>query len=277
MALEKIISKSTEELNSVLGGDYPLDSFLSDWDMTFEELLDDDSIGYPQEESLMKLRGIEGTHQSKQETPDYQQQFAATEEDVAEMSLAELISQGSDVAGNFIVAKLEEMGIPPEAALLMAGVLGKSPKKMAKGAKGMLKGDKGSKNQVNPDKKFDSDKGTKHKINPDKPTGAKEVKPTMTTGRKAELVSAGGLTTALGLMGDRDKDGNLKVATPEPDYDVFDEEALDPPTGPDMPEEVKEERPGWHKREGQNFWTVNNDSPYWDTEEGKAEAVEVWG
>ena len=52
---------------------------------------------------------------------------------------------------------------------------------------------------------------------------------------------------------------------------MYDEEALDPPTGPDMvPETVPEtmgNQYGYHKQEGQNFWTVNNDDPYWDTHE----------
>lgn len=48
------------------------------------------------------------------------------------------------------------------------------------------------------------------------------------------------------------------------------------------PEEVKpkaepEERPGWHKQEGTNFWTINSESPYWKTEEGGMEAERLWG
>jgi len=46
------------------------------------------------------------------------------------------------------------------------------------------------------------------------------------------------------------------------------------PKGEDV---TKEERPGWHKREGANFWTVNNDSPHWQTDEGAEEAKEMYG
>jgi hypothetical protein len=46
------------------------------------------------------------------------------------------------------------------------------------------------------------------------------------------------------------------------------------PKGEDV---TKEERPGWHKREGANFWTVNNDSPHWQTDEGAEEAKEIYG
>lgn len=33
----------------------------------------------------------------------------------------------------------------------------------------------------------------------------------------------------------------------------------------DAYEAPRDEHPGWHKRPGQNFWTVDDDSPYWDT------------
>ena len=37
------------------------------------------------------------------------------------------------------------------------------------------------------------------------------------------------------------------------------------------------DNPGFHKREGQNFWTVDNDSGFWQTPEGTAKSKEVWG
>jgi hypothetical protein len=46
---------------------------------------------------------------------------------------------------------------------------------------------------------------------------------------------------------------------------------VEEPEGDDMPEykdnvpETMGNQFGYHKREGQNFWTVNNDDPYWDT------------
>ena len=37
------------------------------------------------------------------------------------------------------------------------------------------------------------------------------------------------------------------------------------------------EKPGWMMAEGTNFWSVNTDDPYWDTEEGYQEALELYG
>jgi len=88
--------------------------------------------------------------------------------------------------------------------------------------------------------------------------------------RANELKTAAGLTTALAanrmLQGDRDVDGTLKVATKP--------EVITPDVEPDG---VEETRPGWLMKEGQNFWTVNNDSDHWNTDEGIAEGIEVWG
>ena len=37
------------------------------------------------------------------------------------------------------------------------------------------------------------------------------------------------------------------------------------------------EKPGWMMAEGTNWWSVNTDDPYWDTEEGYQEALELYG
>ena len=37
------------------------------------------------------------------------------------------------------------------------------------------------------------------------------------------------------------------------------------------------DNPGFHKREGQNFWTVDNESGFWQTPEGTNKSKEVWG
>jgi len=42
-------------------------------------------------------------------------------------------------------------------------------------------------------------------------------------------------------------------------------------------EEVKDERPGWKKAKGGGFWSVDWKSPYWQTEEGYQESIEIWG
>ena len=37
------------------------------------------------------------------------------------------------------------------------------------------------------------------------------------------------------------------------------------------------EKPGYMMAEGSNFWSVNTDDPYWDTEEGYQEAINLYG
>ena len=37
------------------------------------------------------------------------------------------------------------------------------------------------------------------------------------------------------------------------------------------------EKPGWMMAEGTNFWTVNTDDAYWDTEKGYQEALALYG
>ena len=37
------------------------------------------------------------------------------------------------------------------------------------------------------------------------------------------------------------------------------------------------EKPGYMMAEGSNFWSVNTEDPYWDTEEGYQEAIDLYG
>ena len=37
------------------------------------------------------------------------------------------------------------------------------------------------------------------------------------------------------------------------------------------------EKPGWMMADGTNFWSVNTDDPYWDSEEGYQEALALYG
>jgi hypothetical protein len=37
------------------------------------------------------------------------------------------------------------------------------------------------------------------------------------------------------------------------------------------------EKPGWVMAEGTNWWSVNTDDPYWDTEKGYQEALALYG
>ena len=247
----------------------------NDWlDYMAEEFPTIDAMRfYETREIVDKVEPEPEATNSSMTAEDYQQQFQATEEDVAGMSLWELLSQGSDVASNVVLAKLEELGIPPEAALLVAGVLGKNPKNIVKGGKGMLHTPKMKKTKNEPFKTSKSGevvgKPTKGgpgvavgKPSPASQVPSKHVKyplaPTKETRRlgltrKNEKIAAGGLTTGVVLnrmlQGDRDVDGTLKVATKP--------EVVTP--------EASENQFGYHKREGQNFWTVDNDDSYWDT------------
>jgi hypothetical protein len=56
---------------------------------------------------------------------------------------------------------------------------------------------------------------------------------------------------------------------------VDDEIGFEEPTGPDMVE--AEERPGWQKNPGANWWSVNSKSDYWQTDDGAEEAFELYG
>ena len=93
---------------------------------------------------------------------------------------------------------------------------------------------------------------------------------------KDRAVKAGttvGAATGIGLMGNRNKDGDFeKVDLGRPEPILIDEVPqetthakwlLDKVT----PIETMGNQYGYHKQKGQNFWTVNNDDAYWDTHE----------
>lgn len=44
-----------------------------------------------------------------------------------------------------------------------------------------------------------------------------------------------------------------------------------------LPSLKTSEKPGWMMAEGTNFWSVNTDDPYWDSEEGYQEALALYG
>ncbi len=83
--------------------------------------------------------------------------------------------------------------------------------------------------------------------------------------KKDRAVKAGttaAAATAIGLSGDRDADGNLipigKSFSGGSTFKGYPEERR-------AREEPRGNQFGYHKKEGQNFWTVNNDDSYWDT------------
>lgn len=100
-----------------------------------------------------------------------------------------------------------------------------------------------------------------------------------------------GLVTGLGLMGSRGEDGSLQTEPPtdtvypgeNKEAMIIDKQIAEPPKeikSPPTPEkekEVKEEKPGWQQNPGDNWWNVNTESPYWQTQEGAKEAFELYG
>ena len=76
--------------------------------------------------------------------------------------------------------------------------------------------------------------------------------------RATKTAIAGSVATGIGLMGNRNENGDF-VPVPE----------IVPETVPEIvPETVPEtmgNQFGYHKRPGQNFWTIDDSDPYWDT------------
>ena len=90
-------------------------------------------------------------------------------------------------------------------------------------------------------------------------------------------------TQTRNLKGNRDADGTLISRLGEHNIKVDldniaredDSVGVEEPTGPDMVE--AEERPGWKKNPGANWWSVNSKSDYWQTDDGAEEAFELYG
>jgi hypothetical protein len=266
-----------------------LDNAAEVWGMSIKEIIDI----YPVEEYL------DATNQfpyKEEESTPFTPDYSKTEEFEGEGITSEFLPGDSMVADS-ITWLAEKAGIPPEAALAMAGVVGKNPKNIKKGVEGMFtprknKGNqltdkrgtksgevvgtkKGAtvdaktqaKSQQHMQKKYgDADKNTKQmtkvegKGGPLTPTkNAGETKRFGLT-RKNELKTAAGLTTGLAanrmLNGNRNDQGDF-VEAPKEEVE----------TAPTAPVEQQGNQYGYHKQEGQNFWTVNNDDPYWDTHE----------
>mgnify|MGYP006431533951 FL=1 len=155
---------------------------------------------------------------------------------------------------------------------LLLGMVG--PNGKAKAAKGMLSG---------------AGKVIKKAITPKVAKTTKDAadKAMQKQGAKAAATVA----TALGLAGNRNKEGDFVEAASdtqdmmEEDWEMNQEPIDlnkiargDDSVGTEEPEGGdKEERPGWHKTEGANWWSVNQDSNYWQTAEGAEEAKSIYG
>jgi hypothetical protein len=219
----------------------------------------------------------------------------------------------------------EKAGIPPEAALAMAGVVGKNPKNIKKGggmlskflndtfaSKGLKASQKAKRGSTGEVVKGTSRKLKDSNLRPSIPTKTADRYKSMADkvkGDRATKAVAGTTAAAIvggaidrGLSGNRGPDGSLQEA-PITDKKVvgeFDNEAnnramvkqMNDPDGflqrqmrkkstsgkteqfgqedgrivKEAPETMGNQF-GYHKQEGQNFWTVNNDDPYWDTHE----------
>ena len=254
-----------------------LEATLKQLGITEEQLREEG--GYPIEQLL---DGQEGVNSSMNE--DFVPDYTKTAEYEGDGITSELIP-GESALTDSIIWLAEKAGVPPEAALVMAGIVGKNPKNIKKGTEGMFTPRKNKGNQLT-DKRGtksgeligDSKKGgpgvAVGKPGPASQVPSKHVKYPVAT-RKIDETRKFGLTDknkwragagiATGVAIDQVYRGLKGNRNPQGDFTVFDEDRLDPPTGPDMPEEASENQFGYHKKEGQNFWTVDNDDPYWDT------------
>jgi len=233
---------------------------------------------------------------------DFVPDYSKTDDYEGDGITSELIP-GESMVADSITWLAEKAGVPPEAALAMAGIIKKNPKQVKKGVEGMLtpkmkkdgtpfktstsgvqqgkattnighakanaqSGQHMQRNFGNSNKNqtqvatvktpkqlpvVKTPKSNKSQL-PVVPQFKKFVTPAQMRNRKiASGVAAATIATGIGLYGNRNKEGDFVPEVP------------DAPT-PEV--EVEEGNQfGYHKQEGQNFWTVDNDSDYWDTHE----------
>ena len=293
MALKVNVNKSTEEmdtqfnteLESVLDGKYPLDDFLADWDMTFEELMGE-NLGYPVEKELMRQIGAEGVYQSKNlldlivppahagdDVPNYEQMFHPDFEvlgDKAGVNPDDLsIMEKADAGSAMMENKLLELGVPAALVTTVMATLTKGKSLSKKGlfgnklfaSKNLKKNQKENRGAVAPvvQGASRSAKGTnlrpsikqktadRYKSRADRVKQKNAIKSGVAVGGAALVGGAINNSLDRGLTGNRDKDGSLKVA------------------GAPKPEVESENQFGYHKQEGQNFWTIDDSDSYWQT------------
>ena len=245
--LEEDISKDQDEMNEQFIQEYQeayesgdFETFAENWGLGIEEA-HKIALEMPQLDGFVP----EDVTKSEEDTPDSVTRNGVTIDTSGDMD-----------------PMIENMG-GAGATKLVKGMFARNSDKAAK----VFKRDKvvtpraGKAVQVKPDAKFTSGANSKHIVknkNFDKPTTAKSTKPTQ---RQAELATAGGLTTALLLNGNRNEQGDF-IEGPKEKVD------LQQPKGIEQPEEAPEGNQfGYHQRPGQNFMTVNNDDAYWDTHE----------
>ena len=186
---------------------------------------------------------------------DFEDQPIESELFPGEGAIADLIQEGA-----------EALDLPPEAGLAAAGLIKRDPKMLKKSVDGMLT----PKPKVKPLSK--ERKVEKEGVKDLKKQKEAELKKNKQDAAKSAAATTAAVT-ALGLAGDREEDGSLKV------IDLGRPEVIHEDIRKEEPkvEEVKDERPGWYQPEGSNVWTVDTDHEYWQTDEGAAEATEVYG
>jgi len=251
-----------------------LDNAAEVWGMSIKEIIDI----YPVEEYL------DATNQfpyKEEESTPFTPDYSKTEEFEGEGITSEFLPGDSMVADS-ITWLAEKAGIPPEAALAMAGVVGKNPKNIKKGggmlskflndtfaSKGLKASQKAKRGSTGEVVKGTSRKLKDSNLRPSIPTKTADRYKSMADkvkGDRAAKAVAG--TTAAAIVGgaiDRGLSGNRNAQGDFIDLNKIargDDEA-----GVEEAPETMGNQFGYHKQEGQNFWTVNNDDPYWDTHE----------
>ena len=297
--LEEDISKDQDEMNEQFMEEYTEASISGDFE-TFAENwgLDVDeahgiALEFPQISDMVPEDFTKSeTDQVSTNTNPNEQATMVAEKQMDEWENGGVTSEiipGETGVSDMIMSAAEKLGIPPEAALALAGVVKKNPKDIVKGTKGMFTPKMTKKNL--PDKRGtksgevvgEPTKGglpVKHKeqglaVRNEQglaKTTNGETRKFGLTDRNKELATAGTLTGAViadrMLSGDRNSQGDF-IEGPKEKVDLYQPDGIEQPEEkPETAPEVKSENQnGYHKLEGQNFWTVDNEDSYWDTHE----------
>ena len=251
-----------KEYGDVLMGDKTLESFLDDWGYSKEEL---DSYLDSRPDLMDKLPRDFDLPNANVDN------FSGINPEWEGEGITSEMLPGDSAVADAVTWLAEKAGVSPEAAMLAAGVVSRNPKNIKKGAEGMF--NKGSKSFDKRKKFGDNTKQKKIEQIKDQRKGSNELAKTKQkqldkNKRTAEKAGAAALTTGLTanrmLNGDRDVDGTLKVA---PKIDLNAIARGDDSVGEEESGAWDNNQFGYHKRPGQNFWTIDNSDPYWDTHE----------
>jgi hypothetical protein len=318
MALEVNISKSQSEMDDqfvreyidAIGAGGNFNEFLSDWGMSEEEVID-----YLETNPQLLPEGFESHYEGdvgETDRDDRDDEGILPEgilpSEIIKDSPANVIDLSMPEDGKF--AELTDEQIDNIQNFIPAARLGK----VVKAGKSMF-GD--AMNKLFSSKALKTNQLTKggkvgQRIEPgtiSKNVAGTGLKPSVKQGtvdrynkmadavkkkRAIELGTTAAVATAIGLSGNRNKDGDFieaddNIIYGHPELAEIEEDKIDlntiareddsvgveEPTGPDMVE--AEERPGWKKNPGANWWSVNSKSDYWQTDDGAEEALDMYG